>query len=897
MTAIKLDQFGGMLPAWDAHLLPDGQAANARDGYFFSGALTGWRKPKLLRALTDSTAQFVYRIPKNNQAVAHATLTISTVPSDGDTVTVGRFIYRFKTVMQKPYDVLIGADKAAAASNLFDAITLDKGDETSPDPDSSDVPEPVGWDVTYARETGANDAVKADNCVLNTSGSNPTIYVEAPGFGVAYNATAVAESTSTVRMSWDDTTFHGGAVSNFDTSLTASDATWLEFSNRDTTVMRSPVVDDRFGRYYFSTPEDAPTYNTSDRIAQGLPEWKLGVPAPNVAPKVGVYAGGQTTVLGLKTHTTTHTDLTADDMLLVPITFNGAGQIVDVSCVPQTTDAAALISAVVYDDKDGIPGNLLGIGSEETGTTDGVTLTSVFTTPVGLLEGEQYWIGFICDSIMTYYNADALANVGSKKYTTTVYDDGPPSAAPSTPTASTADVQLWASVQSDAIQQNRAYLYTYATEYDEEGPASPPVLELGWSNSEWSIAVPDPPLADMGVDRNITKKRIYRTVAGTQGTAFFFVGEIPVGQGSYIDKLDDNEVAAHLGLSSSIWFPPPVGLRGVLSMPNGMAVGFKDNEVWFCEPYVPHAWPAAYALTTEYPIVGLGVTGQAVVICTSGTPYVAVGVNPATMTLTKILAPEPCISAKSIVSTDAGVFYASPNGLIQVTQSGDATNTTERWVTRDRWQELTPQANIAAIKLASGYFAFATGSAQQGYNIELATDTQSFTIWPQPGGHRIGYTDLTAPNDYDIANVQLDPWTGIGLLIQNGSIYYYDFSDSTPDITPYLWKSKTYHFTAAKALGAMKIYFTVPDGTTAQGTRNTAAFDDASWDTLAADQYGIVRVYGDGELICQREIRTNGEVLRLPADTKYEQYAFEVEARVVISSIQVASTLQELSRV
>ena len=41
-----------------------------------------------------------------------------------------------------------------------------------------------------------------------------------------------------------------------------------------------------------------------------------------------------------------------------------------------------------------------------------------------------------------------------------------------------------------------------------------------------------------------------------------------------------------------------------------MIAGWKDNEVWFCEPYRPHAWPVKYVVNVDYPIVGLGTIDQ-----------------------------------------------------------------------------------------------------------------------------------------------------------------------------------------------------------------------------------------------------------------------------------------------
>src|SRR5665213_1860334 len=76
-SSFKLSKFGGMLPAWDDHLLPDGQSASTTNGYLFSGALEPWRVPKLLRNTTLQTPGFVYRLPKKKDAVASALLSVN----------------------------------------------------------------------------------------------------------------------------------------------------------------------------------------------------------------------------------------------------------------------------------------------------------------------------------------------------------------------------------------------------------------------------------------------------------------------------------------------------------------------------------------------------------------------------------------------------------------------------------------------------------------------------------------------------------------------------------------------------------------------------------------------------------------------------------------------------
>jgi hypothetical protein len=360
-------------------------------------------------------------------------------------------------------------------------------------------------------------------------------------------------------------------------------------------------------------------------------------------------------------------------------------------------------------------------------------------------------------------------------------------------------------------------------------------------------------------------------------------------------------------LQSQLWTPPPEDLQGLVVMPNGVLAGWKANEIWFCEPYRPHAWPPAYVQTTEYPIVGLGVTGNALVAATSGAPYATTGVLPGSMTATKIQSSEPCHSRKSIIGDNAGVYYASKNGLIKVTQYGQVTNVTEGWITREKWQQLTPQNNLVAVLMNACYFAYQVGPngnegglGVRGFTLELdAADTNSFTIWPQPGGHRLGFQLLKNPLADPLAMLAIDPWSAVLTYIARGALYYLDFSDPAPTLSVVDWTSKLYKKRTRKNFEVMRFTFQVPPNSpTLNATRATNDVSDSFWTNgLPDDRWGFVLVYAGGQLVTARELRVNKELLRINSGFKHETWQFRVITRLHISSFEVGTSVKGMANV
>ena len=538
------------------------------------------------------------------------------------------------------------------------------------------------------------------------------------------------------------------------------DSFWLEFISANTDVVRSPASGDQFDRFYWASDIERPYYNTRQRIVDGDPKLKLGVPAPTVAPVIDAFGGGN---------------------------------------------------------------------------------------PV----------------------------------------------------------------------ETRAYVYTWVTAFGEEGPPSPPTLSTANTDGTWNITLTAPSAADTG-ERLLEKVRVYRTVSGVSGeTDYFFVGEQDIALTAFED--DQVTVTGNRLIESLFWTEPPEDLQGFVAMPNGIIASWRANEIWFCEPFRPHAWPSPYQISVDAPVVGCGVIGQTLIVCTEGAPYAITGVNPASMAQSRLATFEPCTTRGSIVSTPAGVGYASPNGLVLTTAAG-AQVITRQMMQKEDWARLLYLPTAFATTFNGGYYAF--GSTAIGcfngdaFNTEAFLDqdlTGAFTgIFVDPNDPRIAVTTLRQP--VAIRNVYSDIWTGEVFVHRDDGIFWLDQTRAcTEPRQPYIWRSKRLETPARKNFEAMRVYFSLHRcSPTGNEDRISPSFidpwddsafwsDEAEWEgkdlVLDENALAIIRVYGDGVLQFARELRSSGEFIRLPSGFKATFWQIELESRVQLESVEVATTARELGSV
>ena len=458
---------------------------------------------------------------------------------------------------------------------------------------------------------------------------------------------------------------------------------------------------------------------------------------------------------------------------------------------------------------------------------------------------------------------------------------------------------------ASATLKSVAYVQTFVSAYGEEGqPSAPFTYTAQKIDATYTITLAAVDPLDLGTNRNITKKRLYRTITAANGTTtYFFVVEVSAATTSYADNAavaTDAVIALNAQLQSTNWQGPPSDLQGWVSLSNGIVAGFRQNEIWFCEPFRLHAWPAIYVLAVEYPIVGLGVQGQALVVCTDGFTYTCTGVAPSSMSLQKISGLMPCTSRGSIVSTVDGVYFTTPNGLALV-NAGSIIIATKELIRKDKWNALTQLNTLRAAALGPAYYAF--GQAILGVFQVDAFDPVDFQqsdfggarngMLIDPTSQTVAFNKLTSADP--ITNIMTDVWSGEIFVIYDGNVEWLDISDVGQTKAPFVWRSKLFQTAQKQNFQAAKIFFTVPPNTVSLNPVEVVG----SPQVLQPDQWGLFRVYADTVLVMTREIRepSGHPQFRLPSGFKADFWQFEIEARVEIQGIQVATSPTELQGV
>lgn len=453
-----------------------------------------------------------------------------------------------------------------------------------------------------------------------------------------------------------------------------------------------------------------------------------------------------------------------------------------------------------------------------------------------------------------------------------------------------------------ALSATRLYVYTFVTSFGEESEPCPISAEVLTSPGN-SVTLSGFQAASVG--RAITLQRIYRSQTGTSGgTNLYFLAERAASSADYLDTIDTDDFSE--ALPSLTWNKPPAALSGLTAMPNGMMCGFVGKDLYFCEPFRPHAWPESYVLTADYDIVGLAVYDTTVVVATKGTPYLVAGTAPETMVMQRMELNMPGLNPQGMVDMGYAVAFPSYDGLV-VVQGGTANVTTAGLMTRDQWLKLKPAEMVCGQfygRFFGSYdFIDTDGTAMKGTLILDLTGASPFIIRSQHKADAFFY----------------DIKSGTLFIVLGTRIYEWDSKSAIPDI--YTWRSKKFLLPAPTTFGVLLCEMDGrqdADEIAATGAAreaaaaiNAALFAQASifgeMNTAALNTYPVngdiltgvpsgvqvtVNVYGDGELLAS--VAGAGKMQRLPGGKLAREWEIEITGNVSVQELAMAGTAQEL---
>jgi hypothetical protein len=349
--------------------------------------------------------------------------------------------------------------------------------------------------------------------------------------------------------------------------------------------------------------------------------------------------------------------------------------------------------------------------------------------------------GFLVTDSSLLEDRDYINGLESKAYAVAIPEPGQ------------SDIWISGGTGSGDIE-SRSYVYCYVRQWADGtidvGKSSGP-LKNSSDRSRYTVDVRPGQVVDLsivdpiahanGIGAGINKIYIYRSEVTSAGQALYsYVDQFDVNtnrvtnnpaavwvaNGSYY-KYSDSKPSTSLGEAcpSIYWDPPVTGLKGLVSLQNGLFAAYKDSTIYVSDWNAPHAWPYEHTVTIDYPIVGLGSFGNTIVVCTEAAPVLITVTDPTKPTTRAIQENCPCVSAGSIVSTRNGVIFASTNGLVLI-NSASPTFITEKIITQDEWLPLHPESLQAAF-LNNTYYGFFTNPTEKAAGFLFDLDSYTYS--------------------------------------------------------------------------------------------------------------------------------------------------------------------------
>lgn len=484
--------------------------------------------------------------------------------------------------------------------------------------------------------------------------------------------------------------------------------------------------------------------------------------------------------------------------------------------------------------------------------------------------------------------------------------------------------------------ESRSYVYCYVRQWPngtiDVGKSSGP-LKSFYDRSRYTVDVRPGQVVDLsmydpiayanGIGAGINKIYIYRSEVTSAGQALYsYVDQFDVNtdrvtnnpaavwvsDGSYY-KYSDSKPNTSLGEAcpSIYWDAPVTGLKGLVSLQNGLFAAYKDSTIYVSDWNAPHAWPYEHTVTIDYPIVGLGSFGNTIVVCTEAAPVLITVTDPTKPTTRAIQENCPCVSAGSIVSTRNGVIFASTNGLVLI-NSASPTFITEKIITQDEWLPLHPESLQAAF-LDNTYYGFFTNPTEKAAGFLFDLDSYAYsTVYNSIVSSGMVYTSHPAKLVYnDVEQSQLY----VCYPLENKTQYSLtSFGTDSRINKSFRWRSKVNVspqglFTLSCAqVNFTKLTSLKPEPPVWEGRLAGSALGMVyvnkqpvnGWcktNTIELYDKTVFNYYVDGKLRFTKNI-VDSKPFRLPSGFRGETVEIELKSNSHVHSVILASSMGEL---
>lgn len=473
-------------------------------------------------------------------------------------------------------------------------------------------------------------------------------------------------------------------------------------------------------------------------------------------------------------------------------------------------------------------------------------------------------------------------------------------------------VRKWADGTIDVGKSSKPYV----TSFDANGKSTIDV------RPGQTVLVTVSALTDAARAAGVNTCYIYRSEVTSAGQALYsFVDEFAVNDAHTTGNVNatwntggwyeyrDTKPNASLGEAcpSLYWDAPVDGLKGLVSLQNGLFAAYKDSTVYVSDWNAPHAWPYEHTVTIDYPIVGLGSFGNTIVVCTEAAPVLIVVQDPTNPTTKAIQENCPCVSADSIVNTRNGVIFASQNGLVLI-NSTSPTFITEKLLTQDEWLPLHPESLKGAF-LNNTYYGFFTNPTDTaaGFIFDLDSYTHS-TVYNSIVSSGMVYTSQPTKIIYnDVEQSQLY----VCYPLENKTQYSLNsFGTDSRINKSFRWRSKVNVspqglFTLSCAqVNFTKLSTLKPEPPVWEGRLAGSALGMVyvnkqpvnGWcktNTIKLYDKTVFNYYVDGKLRFTKNI-VDSKPFRLPSGFRGETVEIELKSNSHVHSVILASSMGEL---